>query len=127
MLDVFTLFGRSREVQRLDGTLRAAGLHPSLMPDAVKITLIKLLKEECSGETLSPETCAYAAELLAYCMLGPVHFVEANDPKRTGAVEFRMEAALEAGESLDARLVLLALHAGVVAPRVIERYELQVM
>ncbi len=126
MLNLFTLFGRSREVQRLDFALRAAGLHPGLAPDAVKLTLLKLLKDERGGETPSPKTCAYAAELLAYCMLGPAHFVEANDPQRTGAVETRMEAALEAGESLDARLVLLALHAGVVAPRVIERYDLQV-
>ena len=126
MLGVFTLFGRSREVQRLDVALRTAGLHPALMPDAVKITLLKLLKDERGGEAPGPEACAYAAELLSYCMLGSAHFDEANDPGRAGAVEARMETALEAGESLDARLILLALHAGVVAPRVIERYELQV-
>ncbi len=125
MPGIFTLFGRSREVQRLDLALRAAGLHPGLMPDAVKITLLKLLKEE-RGEAASPEACAYAAELLAYCMLGAAHFTEANDSGRTGVAEARVEAALEADESLDARLVLLALHAGVVAPRVIERYDLQV-
>jgi hypothetical protein len=126
MLGIFTLFGRSREVQRLDVALRAAGLHPGLMPDAVKITLLKLLKEELGGDAASPEICAYAAELLAYCMLGAAHFTEANDSRRTGVTEARVEAALEADESLDARLVLLALHAGVVAPRVIERYDLQV-
>ena len=126
MLNLFNLFGRSREVQRLDFALRAAGLHPGLMPDAVKITLLKLLKEERGGVAASPEACAYAGELLAYCMLGSAHFTEANDSQRTEVLEARMEAALEAGESLDARLVLLALHAGVAAPRVIERYELQV-
>lgn len=125
MLNLFNLFGRSREVQRLDFAVRAAGLHPALVPDAVKITTLKLLKDN-RGEAPDPEACAYAAELLAYCLLGPAHFAEVNDPARTGAVEARMEAALEAGESLDARLVLLALHAGVVAPGVVERFGLRV-
>ena len=37
MLGIFGLFGRSRDTQRLDRALRSAGVHPRLVPDAVKI------------------------------------------------------------------------------------------
>ena len=43
----------------------------------------------------------------------------------TEATEARLEAAIEAGDSLDARLVLLALHAGVIQEHVVERYQLE--
>ena len=43
----------------------------------------------------------------------------------TEATEARLEAALEADDSLDARLVLLALHAGVIQVQVVERYRLE--
>ena len=35
------------------------------------------------------------------------------------------KAALEVGDSLDARLVLLALHAGVIQAQVVERYQIE--
>jgi hypothetical protein len=63
--------------------------------------------------------------MLGYCMLGPQGFTEANDLRLTEAVEGRLEAALEAGDSLDARLVLLTLHAGVIQAQVVERYQLE--
>ena len=58
-------------------------------------------------------------------MLGPQRFTAANGPGPTTAVEARLEAALAAGDSLDARLVLLALYAGVIQPAVVERYGLE--
>jgi hypothetical protein len=124
MFGFFALFGRSREVQRLGFALRAAGLHPALMPDAVKLTVLKLLTEETGDKMPGEQPCAQAAELLAFCMLGPRNFTTANDPGRAGAARARLEAALEAGESLDARLVLLVLHAGVVEPNLVDRYGL---
>lgn len=130
MLGIFGLFGRSRETQRLDHALRAAGLHPRLVPDAVKITTLKLLKEQAGGagagpSGATPEECAVAAEMLAFCMLGRQGFAETNGPEATAAVETRMEAALRVGDSLDARLVLLALHAGVIQDQVVARYRLE--
>jgi hypothetical protein len=62
--------------------------------------------------------------MLAYCMLGPDIFTGDNGAELTAALEARLEAAIEAGDSLDARLVLLALHAGVIQPWVVERYRL---
>jgi len=40
-------------------------------------------------------------------------------------VEARLAAALDAGVSLDARIVLLTLHAGVIRASVVERYDLE--
>jgi hypothetical protein len=52
-------------------------------------------------------------------------FTECNGPSVTEAVEARLSAALEDGDSLDARVVLLTLHAGVIQPSVVERYGLE--
>ena len=58
-------------------------------------------------------------------MLGAQGFAECNGPNLTEAVETRLAAAFEAGDSLDARVVLLTLHAGVIQPSVVERYGLE--
>ena len=42
---IFSMFGRSRELQHLDRELRDAGLHPALVPEPAKLTALKLLKE----------------------------------------------------------------------------------
>ncbi len=125
MLGFLGIFGRSRELQRLDQAVRAVGLHPRLAPEAVKLTTLKLLKEADSGVSVAPLAYDAAAEMLGYCMLGPQGFTEANDLRLTEAAEARLEAALEAGDSLDARLVLLALHADVIQAQVVERYQLE--
>ncbi len=125
MLGFFGIFGRSRELQRLDQAVRAVGLHPRLVPEAVKLTILKLFKEAHSRVSPAPRAYHAAAEMLGFCMLGPQGFTEANDLRLTEATEARLEAALEAGDSLDARLVLLALHAGVIQVQVVERYQLE--
>ena len=121
MLGLFGMFGRSQELQRLDQALRGVGLHPRLVPEAVKLTTLKLLKEARS------DPCSYAAvaELLGYCVLGAQGFSESNILSLTERVEARLEAAIESGDNLDARVVLLALHSGVIQPSVIERYGLE--
>ncbi len=90
----------------------------------MKLTTLKLLKE-AGGADPGPRPCAAAAELLGYCVLGAQGFTEPNGPGLTESVEARLVAALEAGDSLDARVVLLALHAGVIQPGVVERYGLE--
>jgi hypothetical protein len=121
MLGLFGIFGRSEELRRLDQALRAVDLHPRLVPEAVKLTTLKLLK----GLGLDPRSYASAAELLAYCMLGRQAFFFSNGQSLTDKVEARVATALDAGDSLDARVVLLTLHAGVIQPSVIERYSLE--
>ena len=124
MLGLFGMFGRSLELQSLDQALRDGGLHPRLVPDAVKLTTVKLLKE-AGGANPGPRLYAAAAELLGYCILGARGYTDSNGPSLTESVEARLTAALEAGDSLDARVILLALHAGVIQPSVVERYELE--
>ncbi len=123
MLGLFGIFGRSHELQRLDQALRGVGLNPRLVPEAVKLTTLKLLGEAGAGP--DPASYAAAAELLGYCVLGAQGFAECNGPSLTEAVETRLAAALEDGDSLDARVVLLTLHAGVIQPCVVKRYGLE--
>ncbi|MEX2450389.1 MAG: hypothetical protein WD407_05985 [Rhodospirillales bacterium] len=126
MFGLFELFGRSRDIRHLDQELRTVGLHPRIVPDAVKLATVRQVKEACSDAASDPCTYASAAELLGYCMLGREAFTESNDSHRTKAVEARLVAAIEAGDSADARLVLLTLHAGVIEAGVVERYELSI-
>ncbi len=122
MLGLFGIFGRSQELQRLDQALRGVGLNPRLVPDAVKLTTLKLLGEAGAGP--DPAPYAAVAELLGYCVLGVQGFTECNEPSLTEAVEVRLATALEAGDNLDARVVLLALHASVIQSSVVDRYGL---
>jgi hypothetical protein len=116
-------FGRSSDLRRLDEALRAVDVHPSLVPEAVKITTVNLLKEHAGAEPAEPAYRA-AAELVAYCMIGAEAFAGANGGSLGRDVESRIEAALEAGDSLDAQLILLTLHARVIQPSVVDRFGL---
>jgi hypothetical protein len=122
-LGLFGVFGRSEDLRALDQALRAVDLHPSLVPDAVKLTILNLLKE-ARGEEPAVEDYRETAALLGYCALGPEAFAAANGDLAAAAAERRIEAALEASEGLDARLILLTLHAAIVHPGVKETYRL---
>lgn len=124
-LGLFAMFGRSADLRQLDQALRAVDLHPKLVPEAVKLTVCALLKEQAGGSEPSPDVYRSAAEIVAYCMIGPEAFADSNDAAATLAVEQRIEEALVSGDSLDAQLVLLTLHARVIQPSVIERYQLE--
>jgi hypothetical protein len=113
MLGLFGIFGRSRDLQPLDRALLGVGLNPRLVPEAVKLTTLKLLGE--AGSDREPASYDAAAQGLT----------ERNDLSLTEAVEERLAAALKAGDNLDARLVLLTLHACVIEPSVVERYGLR--
>ena len=123
MLGLFGIFGRSHDLKRLDQALLKVGLHPRLVPEAVKLTTLKLLGEAGAGR--DPAANAAAAELLGYCMLGAQEFTQCNNSDLRASVEQRLLAALEAGDSLDARIVLLTLHANVIQPSVVEDYGLR--
>lgn len=124
MLGLFGIFGRSLDLQRIDAALRSFGLHPNRMPEAVKLTMLKQLKEANGGRSPDERACAAAAELVVYCSLGSREFGDANGAARTAAAEARVVSAVESGYGLDARLVLLTLHAHVIHPSVVERFNL---
>jgi hypothetical protein len=124
-LGLFGMFGRSPELRDFDKALRSVDLHPNLVPEAVKLTAVKLLRERAAGRDLDPQTHRAAAEILAYCMIGADGFAGANALDLTTEVERRIETALASGTSLDAQLVLLALHARVIQPSVVAFFELE--
>lgn len=120
----FGLFGRSEDLRSLDAALRAADLHPALVPEGVKLTIVNLMKDRWPDE---PPAHAYppVAELFAYCVAGPDAFERTNGIERLSDAERRLEAALDAPEGLDASIVLLALHAKLISAEVVERFGLE--
>ena len=124
MFGLAALFGRSREVQRLDAALRAVGIHPVLVPDAVKIAALKFFKDGEQDRGFPSSNCDVAAEMIAFCILGEKEFHQANGLGATQALEWRLQAALDSGDSLDARLMLLTLHAELLHDALRSRYDL---
>ena len=119
------IFGRSGDLRQLDDALRSVDLHPKVVPEAVKLTTCALLKDQANSNDPPPQAYRPAAEIIAYCMIGAEAFAGVNGVELALAVERRIEAALVAGDSFDAQLVLLTLHARVVQPSVVERFELE--
>ncbi|MEP9386231.1 hypothetical protein [Mesorhizobium sp. KR9-304] len=117
------LFGRSGDLRQLDAALRAADLHPALVPEGVKLNIVNLMKDHWPEQ---PPASAYprVAGLLAYCVAGPETFEQANGRDAKDDAERRIESALDAPDDLDAEIVLLALHAKLMNADVIERFDL---
>lgn len=124
-LGFFGVFGRSEDLRSLDRALRAVDLHPALVPEGVKLTIVNLMKDRWPASEPPPEAYPPLAGLFAYCVAGPDLFRRANGDERTGDVESRIEHALDDGETLDAQLVLLAIHAKLINPDVVERFGLE--
>ncbi|KPP88955.1 MAG: hypothetical protein HLUCCA05_14665 [Roseibaca calidilacus] len=124
MIRFFDMFlGRSTAMRRLDDAFRAAGLHPLLVPEPVKLTVIELTRKH-AGTAPQGTDFGKSAALLAYCILGHDQFTDSNGGEITARTDERVDAALEAGNSFDAKLILLALHAGLIAPDIADRLEL---
>jgi hypothetical protein len=126
MFGLFNLFGRSAELKALDQALREAGLHPQIVPEPVKLTMVRLLKAPLApGASLPQPAYDEAARLLGYCMLGREQFMASTSLSEAERVEARLEAAIAEGDGLDARLILLALHSGVISAEVADRFEVE--
>ena len=124
MLGFFNIFGRSPDLKALDQALRDAGLHPRTVPEAVKLTAIRLLRERTGGGI--PEAAFEdAGQLLGFCILGSDQFIASNSIQSADRVESRLERAIAFGDGLDAKLLLLALHAGVIVAEVADRFEVE--
>ncbi len=118
-------FGRSSDLRQFDQALRSIDIHPALVPEAVKLTAVNLLKDDAGNNDPTAQSYRAAAEIIGYCMIGADAFSGANGDERARAVEHRIEAALPSGEGLDAQLVLLTLHARIIQPSVVEAYGLE--
>jgi hypothetical protein len=124
MFRFFNMFGRSAALNALDESLRDYGVHPLLVPDAVKLTMVRLYQREAAaGRGSAAAAHAEAAQLFAYCMLGRDTFIDSNGVRVADRAEYRVEAAIAGGYTLDAKLILLALHSGLIAPEFSERIE----
>jgi len=116
-------FGRSQDMRYLDASLRSAGLHPSLVPEGVKMAAVSLMAEDGP----EPPAGAYppVGALMALAALGEEEFARNNGEPARRAVLGRLERALEVGKGLDASIVLLMLHAGLLHPALRDDYGIE--
>lgn len=121
------MFGRSGDLRQLDAAFRAFDLHPALAPEGVKLAIVNLMKDH-AGDEAEPPAHAYpwVAGLFCYCVLGEGAFIHANGEEKARDAEARIEAALESGEGLDAELILLALHARLIQPGIVDRFDISI-
>lgn len=128
---LFGLFGlreRSRHLQILEDHLRASGVHPQLIPEEVKLTVLKFVKAGPGLEVNSRPNEAALAEagrLLAYCFAGREEFVSSNGAGSDADPERRLGLALEAGAGIEASIVMLALASGIAHETIAERFEVE--
>lgn len=122
MFGLFSFFGRSKEYRRLDDALNRAGLVAGGVPDAVKLTTIRLMKEE--GGT-GEENCARAADILAYCLLGSSDYAEHHGAQALTNVDQTCRKAPRNPDSLEARLIVLTLHSNLAHEQVRERFSFE--
>ena len=123
MFRLFDMLGKSTAMRVLDDAFRAVGLHPLQIPEPVKLTVIQLTKRQVD-ERSRDAMLAHSAKLMGYCMLGAEHFTETNSAEEAARQDARLEDALEAGDTFDAKLVLLALHADLIAPDIADRIDM---
>lgn len=124
MFRLFDMLGRSSAMRAIDEALRASGVHPLLVPDPVKLTVVQLHKT-MTNEQGDAHAFTQSARLLAYCILGHDQFAASNSANDADQLDTRMEDALEAGDTLDAKLVLLTLHSGLISSEVADRIDLE--
>jgi hypothetical protein len=125
------MFGRSSDLRQLDQALRAVDIHPALVPEGAKLAIVNLMKDHAGGRLPPEHAYRPTAELVGYCMIGAEAFENANGLTARLAAEDRIERAIEAeaeGRSgvaaQDAQFILLTLHAKLIQPAVIERFDL---
>ena len=122
---LFGVFGRSSDLRQLDQALHALDVHPRLVSEAIKLTVVNLVADHAIGAEPAPQAYRAAAEIIAYCMVGAEAFADVNGADLEFQTERRIEAAIGSGVNLDAQLVLLTMHAGVIQPSVVEQFQLQ--
>ncbi|MBS9721799.1 hypothetical protein JYU29_14000 [Tianweitania sp. BSSL-BM11] len=119
-------FGRSSDLRAFDDGLRRCDVHPAQVVDGVKLAAVRLVqKHSASGE---PTERAYhdAAALVSFTVLGEGRMGELLGEGMAQSLAARVERAVDYPDGLDAELVLLALHAGLVAPHVADTFGLSI-
>lgn len=114
-------FGRSADMRGLDQGLREGGVHPAQVPEGVKLAAARLVWRH-NGPACPDWRFTDAGGFLAFFLSAAAADTERADPLLTQ----RLERAIENPDSADAELVLLALHAKLVAPSVVKRFGLAI-
>jgi CheY-like chemotaxis protein len=57
-------FGRTHDLIRLDAALRSVDLHPGVVPEAIKLTIVNLLKDHAIGDEPAPQVYRPAAVIV---------------------------------------------------------------
>lgn len=126
-LGFFGLFGRSPVLREFDTALRSVDLHPKLVPEAIKLTAMKMLMEQTGRDDPGVAAMRSAAEIIAYCIIGADALAGSNTVRLADDIEQRIDAALATGTNLDAKLVLLTLHARVIQQSVVDHFKLEIV
>ena len=80
-LGLFGIFGRSPELRQLDQCFRSVDVHPRLVPEAVKLTIVSLLQDHAGNGDPTPQAYRAAAEIVGYCIMGPAAFAAVDAPE----------------------------------------------
>lgn len=94
------MFGRSGDLRQIDTALRGADLHPALVPEGVKLTLVNLMTDRWPDEP-PPQAYPDVARLFSYCIAGPEAF---DDP-----TAFRAGSTRSAGSKQPLRRVTASM------------------
>lgn len=124
MLGLFNFFGRSEALKALDQAFRDFDVHPRLVPEAVKLATVRIMRTASAADyVLCDADYEKAAELLCYFILGSDQFIASNSLAGAENAERRLEEAISARDSIDAKLILLAVHSGVIHPTMVDLVE----
>src|SRR5258708_1265842 len=55
-IGLFGIFGRSYDLRQLDQALRSVDVHPMVVPEAVKLTAVNLLKDRAVNDDPAPQS-----------------------------------------------------------------------
>tara|TARA_B100000686_G_scaffold355057_1_gene469482 strand:- start:1129 stop:1524 length:396 start_codon:yes stop_codon:yes gene_type:complete len=118
------LFGRSRKIEELCDALRASGIHPNIVPDAILITIIKLLKKHY-GNDINPSLTS-TASFFAYLLIGRESLDYSSENSSIANLENRLTTALNDSKGLDYELLALTYHSGLINPLVRKEFKISV-
>tara|TARA_Y100001970_G_C14259133_1_gene878152 strand:+ start:8132 stop:8536 length:405 start_codon:yes stop_codon:yes gene_type:complete len=120
----FSFFGKTRKIDQLNYALREAGIHPALVPDSVLYTIVKLLRN--SQYNTTGGDLHSIATLIAYIMLSKRAQIYIDNPKEASSIEYRIENALNKENNFDSQIILLAFHANLIHPEVINEFNISI-
>ncbi|MFD2205017.1 hypothetical protein [Kiloniella antarctica] len=122
---IFGFFGRKKEIHMIDDGLRDSGAYSSSISDAVKLALYGLAKDRGLLQNNAEQVLHDLACFLTYCFLGTEDFEDANGADLSKDMLRRLEMTKVFDESVDADIVLLALHSGIAHETTAGRFSVE--